>query len=106
MVLKVLQLQLPKWYEFNSSDNFWQYPGKKCSCKAEGWKVGTTVGPCVPIILCAVLTYLDLVVEQNWWMKVVATKEDFEKLQVLCRVLNVTCGNILVSLCHEMKEKR
>lgn len=54
--------------------------GQKCSCKAEWRKVGTTVpvGPCVPVILCAVLTYSDLVAEPKWWMKVVATKEGFE----------------------------
>lgn len=38
--------------------------------KAERREVGTTVtvGSCMPIILCTLLTYADLVGEQNWRM--------------------------------------
>lgn len=63
---------------------FWwqQCPGKKCSCKAEWRKVGTTVpiSPCVPVILCALCilcTYADSVIELKWWMKVVVMKGSF-----------------------------
>lgn len=39
------------------------------SSKAERREVGTTVtvGSCMPIILCTLITYADLVGEQNWW---------------------------------------
>lgn len=78
-------------------------PGRKLRFVPQR-EVGTTVtvGPCAPIILCIPPAYTGLVAERKWR----AERQRYCGCSVR-RVLNLTCGSVLVSPFQEVtKEKR
>lgn len=92
------------WRHLCTNDNF-----KWSLSEADLREVQTTflITPCVSIILCFPLAYADVVVGQKRRMPQVVSKSrvaKFMKLWMLQHLLNLRCGNILVSLCHK-KEK-